>query len=103
MISKFLFNFSNFGVIICFFTKLLILGILFSTIVNAVFVAKLLTSAILSSNSMILVLQSVFLIRPLVSGILFCNSLLSVSYLVFKTIALVSILFTLETNHVQFF
>ena len=90
MISQFLFNFSNF----CIIT----LGFLFSTIVNAVFVAKLLTSGILPSISLILESQSVFLARPLVSGILFSNSDLSVSYLVFKTNPLVSILFTLLTN-----
>ena len=56
IISKFLFNFSNFCVIIYFLTKLLILGILFSTAVNAVFVAKLLTSGIFFSNSVSLAL-----------------------------------------------
>ena len=56
MISKFLHNFSNFCVIICFLTKLLILGILFSTVVNAEFVAKPLLLDILPSILMILVL-----------------------------------------------
>ena len=79
-------------------TKLLTLGILFSTAVNAVFVAKLLISGILPSISVILVLQSVFLTRPLVPGILFSNSDLSASYLVFKTNPLVSMLSTLATN-----
>ena len=51
MISKFLFNFSNFCVIIWFLTKLLTPAILVSTAVNAVFVSKLLTSGILFSNS----------------------------------------------------
>ena len=52
MISKFLYKFTSFCVIICFFlTKLLTLAILFSTAVNAVFVAKLLTSGIWLSNS----------------------------------------------------
>ena len=52
MIIKFIFNFSNFCVIVCFFlTKLLTLGILFSTAVNAVFVTKLLTTGILFSYS----------------------------------------------------
>ena len=54
MIIKFIFNFCNFSVIICFLTRLLTLGILFSTVVNAVFVAKLLTSGILPSISLIL-------------------------------------------------
>ena len=56
MISKFLFSFSKFRVIVCFLTKLLVLGILFSTVVNAVFVAKLLTSGILLFITAILVL-----------------------------------------------
>ena len=56
MIIKFIFNLCNFSVIICFLTKLLTLGILFSTVVNAVFVAKLLISGILASISVILVL-----------------------------------------------
>ena len=56
MVSKFLFNFSNFSVIICFLTKLLISGILFSTAVNAAFVAKPLTLGILFSISVNLAL-----------------------------------------------
>ena len=57
MIIKFIFNISNFSIIVCFFlTKLLILGILFSTVVNAVFVAKLLESGILPFILVILVL-----------------------------------------------
>ena len=58
-----------------FVDKLVTSGILFSTVVNTVFVVKLVASGILSSLSVIFVLQSVFLTRPLVS-----------------------ILFTLETN-----
>ena len=56
MIIKFVFNFCNFKFIICFLTKLLTSGISFSTVVNAVFVAKSLTSGILSSMSVILLL-----------------------------------------------
>ena len=75
MISKFLFNFSNFCVIVCFFlTKLLTLGMLFSTAVNAIFVAKLLTSGILFSNSV----RFDFLTKSITLGfffpILFCLS-----------------------------
>ena len=98
MMSKFIFNFSNFCVIICFLTKLLILGILFSAVVNTAFAAKGLILDILPSIPVILVLQSVFLTRPLVSGFFFSNSDLSVSYLVFKTNALVAILFALTTD-----
>ena len=45
-----------------FLTRPLVSGILFSTVFNAVFVAKLATSGILFSISVILALQSVFLI-----------------------------------------
>ena len=53
MIIKFIFNISNSSIIVCFLTKLLTLGILVSIAVNAVFVAKLLISGILFSNSVI--------------------------------------------------
>ena len=56
VIIKFIFNFCNFSVIACFLTKLLTLGILFSTAVHAVFVAKLLISGILPSILVTLVL-----------------------------------------------
>ena len=67
MISEFLLGFSNFCVIIYFLTKLLTLGILFPTSVNAVFVAKLLTPGILFSNSV----SFVFLTKSVTSGIFF--------------------------------
>ena len=56
MISKFLFNVTIFCKIICFLTKLLISGILFTTAVNAELVAKLLMLGILFSISLILTL-----------------------------------------------
>ena len=57
MVIKFISNFCSFSVIICsFLTKLLMVGILFSIVVNAVFVAKLVTLGILPSISVILVL-----------------------------------------------
>ena len=95
MVSKFIFNFSNFCVIACFFLiKLLTLGILFPIVVNAVFVSKLLTSGILFSNSV----SYAFLIKSVTSRIFFSNSVLSVLYIVFKTKSLVSILFTFAAN-----
>ena len=97
-IINFLFNLCNFSVIVCFLNKTTNTRYLFSTVVNAVFVAKLVTSGILPSISVILVLQSIFLTRPLVSEILFSNSDLSVSYLVFKTNPPVSMLITLATD-----
>ena len=50
-------------------TKLLILGILFSTRVNASLVAKPLILGILLSISVILALKSAFLTKLLTSGI----------------------------------
>ena len=94
MISKFLFNLRKFCVIICFLTKLLILGILFSTAVNAaLFVAKPLILGIVLSISVMSALSYVFLTSLLVSGILCSSSDLSMSYLVLKTNPLVSIVF----------
>ena len=94
MISKFLFNLRKFCVITCFLTKLLILGILFSTAVNAaLFVAKPLILGIVLSISVMSALSYVFLTSLLVSGILFSSSDLSMSYLVLKTNPLVSIVF----------
>ena len=52
MTAMFIFNVCNFSVIICFvLTELVTSGILVSTAVNAVFVAKLLISGILPSIS----------------------------------------------------
>ena len=57
MISNFVFNFIDFCVIVSFFTKLLILGILFSTVVRAVLVAKLVILGISLLISFILALR----------------------------------------------
>ena len=70
-------------------------GILFSTVVNAVFVARLFVSGILFYT----VVNAVFVARLLVLGIFFPNSALSVSFLVFNTKSLVSILSTFATNY----
>ena len=69
-------------------------GILLSTAVNAVFLAKLLTSGNLFSNSV----SFVFLTKSATSGIFFSNPVFSVCYLVFKAKLLESILFTFEAN-----
>ena len=60
VIIDFTLNFTNFCVVVCFLTKLLTFGILFSTAVNAELVAKLLILGILPSTSVILELKSVF-------------------------------------------
>ena len=57
--SNVIFNFTNFCVIASFLTKLLTLGILFSTAVRAVVIAKLVTLGILFLASFILALKVV--------------------------------------------
>ena len=57
VISNFLFNFINVCVIVRFLTKLLTLGILFSTAVKAVVVATLVILGISSLASFILTLK----------------------------------------------
>ena len=73
MIINFIFNFTNLCIAICLFTKLLTLGILFSSAVNAEVVAKPLILGILPSISVTLVSKSVFLTKLVISGI-FCLS-----------------------------
>ena len=70
MISNFFFNFLNFTFIVIFLTKLLTLGILFSTAVRAVEVAKLVILGILSLTSFILALRAVLVAKLVMSGIL---------------------------------
>ena len=69
--SNFFFNIRYFFVVICFLTKLLTSGILFSTAVNAELVAKPVILGILPSTSVILALKFVFLTKSLTSEI-FC-------------------------------
>ena len=76
MVSRFIFDFCNFSIIICFLTKLLTISILFSTVVNVLFAGKLLISGILLPNSVFF-----FLTKSVTLGILFSNSDLSVSNL----------------------
>ena len=54
MISSFLFSFIIFCVVIAFLTKLVILGILFSTVVRELVVAKLVILGVLPLTSFIL-------------------------------------------------
>ena len=70
MISNFLFNFTNFCVTVSFLTKLVTLGILFSTAVRALVVAKLVIFGIPSLTSFILALREVFVAKLVMSGIL---------------------------------
>ena len=84
-----------------FLTKPVALGILFSTAVNAGFVAKALISGILFSTAV----KADFLTRSLKSGVFFSTLLIlssksdpSFSYLVLETKFVLSIPFTLLTN-----
>ena len=70
MISNFLFSFNNFCVIVSFFTKLITLGILFSTAVRALVVAKLVILGISPLASFILALKVVLVPKLVISGIL---------------------------------
>ena len=73
MISNFLFNFINFCVIFSFLTKLLTLGILFSTLVRPIVVGKLgirYILGILPLSSFILALRVVLVAKLVMSGIL---------------------------------
>ena len=71
MISRnFVFNFTNFCVIVSFLTKLLTLAILFSIAVRAVVVAKLVMLGILPLTSFILALREPLVAMLVISGIL---------------------------------
>ena len=66
MISNFLFNFTNFCVIVSFLTKLLTLGILFSTKERAVVVTQLVILGTLLSTSFILALRAAVVAKLLI-------------------------------------
>ena len=71
MSSNFIFNFTKFCAIVRFFlTKLLILGILFSTAVKAVLLAKLKMLGNLSLTSFILGFRVVLVAKLVILGIL---------------------------------
>ena len=69
MISNFLFNFISFCVIVSFLTKLLTLGILFSTAVRALLVAKLVILGISSLTLFILALREALVAKLVISGV----------------------------------
>ena len=73
--SNFIFNFTNFCVIVSYLTKLLTLGILFSTAVRVVVVvAKLVILGILFVTPFILELRAVVVAMLLILGIYFLTS-----------------------------
>ena len=65
----------------CFLTKLLTLGISFSTAVREVVVGKLVLLGILFSNSFILALRAVVEAKLLILGILFSRFLMLTPFL----------------------
>ena len=69
MISNFLFNFTNFCVIVFFLTKLPRLGILLSTEVRAVAVAKLVILGVSPLTSFILALREALVAKLVILGI----------------------------------
>ena len=70
MISNFLLNFSSFCIIVRFLAKLLTLGILLSTAVRALVVARLEILGISPLTSFILAVRVVLVPRVIMSGIL---------------------------------
>ena len=85
MISNFLFSFINFCVIVSFLTKLLTLGILFSTAVTVVVVVKLAVLDILPLTSFILESRVVLVAKLVISGILASIFLILALYTSFLT------------------
>ena len=76
MICNVLFNFIGFCVVVSFFlAKLLTLGILFSTAVRAVVIAKLVILGILPLTSFILPLRAAVVAKLVMLGISPLNSL----------------------------
>ena len=67
--SNFIFNFTNFCVIVSLFTILVTLGILFSTAARGVIVAKLVILGILFLTSFILALRAVVVAKLVILGI----------------------------------
>ena len=78
--SNFIFNFAKFCVTVSFSTKLLTLGILFSTAVRAVLVAKLVMLNTLFLTSFNLPLRVVLVVELVISGILSSIFLILVLY-----------------------
>ena len=79
MISgNFIFNFTNFCVIVSFLNKLLRLGVLFSTAAKAIVVAKLVVLVTLFLTSFILSLKAVVTAKLLILDISFLTSFIVV-------------------------
>ena len=85
MVSNFIFNLTNFCVIVGFLTKILTLCILFSTAVRAVVVAKLVILGMSFLTSFILALRYALLAKFAISGILSSIVLILALYTSFLT------------------
>ena len=83
IISKFIFNFISFCVIVSFFTKSITSGILFSTAVRAVLVAELVILSVSPLTSFIPALKEALVAKLVISGILSSISLILVLYTFF--------------------
>ena len=80
MICNSLFNFIKFCIVASFLTKLLTLGILFSTVGKAAFVAKLVILGILPLTTCILALREALVAKLVMSGILSSIFFLIISF-----------------------
>ena len=80
IISKFIFNFISFCVIVSFFTKSVTSGILFSTAGRAVLVAELVILSVSPLTSFIPALKEALVAKLVISGILSSISLILVLY-----------------------
>ena len=83
MISNFLFNSINFCVLIGFLTRLLKVGVIFSTAVNEEVVAKPLILVISDLTSFIFVLRIVLVAKLVISSILPSIFLILALHLIF--------------------
>ena len=96
MVSNFLFNFTNFCVIVSFFlTKLLTLHILFSTAIKALVVTKLVIHGISLLTSFISALRVVLVVKLVMSGILSSIFLILALYTPFLTASFFTTLLSL--------
>ena len=98
MISSFLFSFTNFCVIVSFLTKLLTLGILFSTAVRAVVLAKLVILGIMPLTSFILALGVALVAKFVISAILHSIFLIFALYSFFLTTSFFTTLLSLPKS-----
>ena len=100
--SNFTFNFTNFCVIVCVFTKLLTWGLLFSITVRAVLVAKLgisfLTSFILALREALATKLVILCISFVLSFILELRIVLVATLVISEILSSISLILALYTS-----